>query len=148
MSQSNNKKAKNMNIVYVPVNSEEDFYYYWLVFLKPFHPLVNKEMIIAAELLYQRQLLSEVISDPELIDTMLLSKDIGEKIKEKHKLSDSYYKVLISNFRKNGFIQDEKVNPKYIPNKDYGEKTFQLTFHFDLRNVERKDQSRTKNKLQ
>lgn len=134
---SQNNKKKNMNIVYMPVNSEEDFYYYWLVFLKPFHPLVNKEMIIAAEFLYQRQLLSEVISDPELVDTALLSKDIAEKIKEKHKISDSYYKVIISNFRKNGFLQDEKVNPKYVPNREFGEKTFQLTFHFDLRNVDK-----------
>lgn len=134
---SQNNKKKNMNIVYMPVNSEEDFYYYWLVFLKPFHPLVNKEMIIAAEFLYQRQLLSEVISDSELVDTALLSKDTAEKIKEKHKISDSYYKVIISNFRKNGFIQDEKVNPKYIPNREFGEKTFQLTFHFDLRNVDK-----------
>lgn len=134
---SQNNKKKNMNIVYMPVDSEEDFYYYWLVFLKPFHPLVNKEMIIAAEFLYQRQLLSEVISDPELVDIALLSKDIAEKIKEKHQLSDSYYKVIISNFRKNGFLQDEKVNPKYIPNREFGEKTFQLTFHFDLRNVDK-----------
>ena len=126
-----------MNIVYMPVNSEEDFYYYWLVFLKPFHPLVNKEMIIAAEFLYQRQLLSEVISDSELIDTALLSKDTAEKIKEKHKISDSYYKVIISNFRKNGFIQEERINPKYIPNREFGEKTFRLTFHFDLRNVDK-----------
>lgn len=134
---SQNNKKKNMNVVYMPVDSEEDFYYYWLVFLKPFHPLVNKEMIIAAEFLYQRQLLSEVISDPELVDTALLSKDTAEKIKEKHKISDSYYKVIISNFRKNGFLQDEKVNPKYIPNREFGEKTFQLTFHFDLRNVDK-----------
>lgn len=134
---SQNNKKKNMNIVYMPVNSEEDFYYYWLVFLKPFHPLVNKEMIIAAEFLYQRQLLSEVISDSELIDTALLSKDTAEKIKEKHKISDSYYKVIISNFRKNGFIQEERINPKYIPNREFGEKTFQLTFHFDLRNVDK-----------
>lgn len=134
---SQNNKKKNMNIVYMPVNSEEDFYYYWLVFLKPFHPLVNKEMIIAAEFLYQRQLLSEVISDSELVDTALLSKDTAEKIKEKHKISDSYYKVIISNFRKNGFLQDEKVNPKYVPNREFGEKTFQLTFHFDLRNVDK-----------
>lgn len=134
---SQNNKKKNMNIVYMPVDSEEDFYYYWLVFLKPFHPLVNKEMIIAAEFLYQRQLLSEVISDSELIDTALLSKDTAEKIKEKHKISDSYYKVIISNFRKNGFIQEERINPKYIPNREFGEKTFQLTFHFDLRNVDK-----------
>lgn len=134
---SQNNKKKNMNVVYMPVNSEEDFYYYWLVFLKPFHPLVNKEMIIAAEFLYQRQLLSEVISDSELIDTALLSKDTAEKIKEKHKISDSYYKVIISNFRKNGFIQEERINPKYIPNREFGEKTFQLTFHFDLRNVDK-----------
>lgn len=134
---SQNNKKKNMNIVYMPVNSEEDFYYYWLVFLKPFHPLVNKEMIIAAEFLYQRQLLSEVISDSELIDTALLSKDTAEKIKEKHKISNSYYKVIISNFRKNGFIQEERINPKYIPNREFGEKTFQLTFHFDLRNVDK-----------
>nr|DAI34952.1 MAG TPA: hypothetical protein [Caudoviricetes sp.] len=134
---SQNNKKKNMNIVYMPVNSEEDFYYYWLIFLKPFHPLVNKEMIIAAEFLYQRQLLSEVISDSELIDTALLSKDTAEKIKEKHKISDSYYKVIISNFRKNGFIQEERINPKYIPNREFGEKTFQLTFHFDLRNVDK-----------
>lgn len=134
---SQNNKKKNMNIVYMPVDSEENFYYYWLVFLKPFHPLVNKEMIIAAEFLYQRQLLSEVISDSELIDTALLSKDTAEKIKEKHKISDSYYKVIISNFRKNGFIQEERINPKYIPNREFGEKTFQLTFHFDLRNVDK-----------
>lgn len=134
---SQNNKKKNMNIVYMPVNSEEDFYYYWLVFLKPFHPLVNKEMIIAAEFLYQRQLLSGVISDSELIDTALLSKDTAEKIKEKHKISDSYYKVIISNFRKNEFIQEERINPKYIPNREFGEKTFQLTFHFDLRNVDK-----------
>lgn len=134
---SQNNKKKNMNIVYMPVDSEENFYYYWLVFLKPFHPLVNKEMIIAAEFLYQRQLLSEVISDSELIDTALLSKDTAEKIKKKHKISDSYYKVIISNFRKNGFIQEERINPKYIPNREFGEKTFQLTFHFDLRNVDK-----------
>ena len=137
---SQNNKKKNMNIVYMPVNSEEDFYYYWLVFLKPFHPLVNKEMIIAAEFLYQRQLLSEVISDSELIDTALLSKDTAEKIKEKHKISDSYYKVIISNFRKNGFIQEERINPKYIPNREFGEKTFQLTFHFDLRNIDKDEE--------
>ena len=96
------------NVILVPC-TKKSFFYKWLEFLKPFHSLTNREMEIAASFLAKREELSKVISDNSIIDSVLMSEDTKKKIRE-------HFQVVMGELRKSKFIDNNSINPKFIPN--------------------------------
>ena len=128
---ANKGLPKPNNIVTVPTSFGLDFFKWWCVFLRPFIHLSNREIDVIASLLKQRSELSKHISDPALLDSMVMSDDIRKKVIEECKISLSHYHVVMNNLRKNKVIVNNVINPRLIPNiREDGDNYFQLLILF------------------
>lgn len=127
------KKANN--IIRIPTSLDGKFFRHWLEFLRPFHTLSNRDMDIAACFLKHRYLLSKVIKDESILDTVSLNEDTRKKVKADCNLNNSHFQVIMSKLKKSNFIIDNRINPKFIPNisSDEDPNYFQLLLLFDLK---------------
>ena len=107
---------KNPDNVILITCTKKSFFYKWLEFLKPFHSLTNREMEIAAAFLAKREELSKVISDSTILDTMLMSEDTKRKIREECNITLPHFQVVMGELRNSKFIDNNSINPKFIPN--------------------------------
>lgn len=124
------------SVVRIP-GSRDSFFRKWFEFLKPFHQLTEREMDIAAEFVRQRYYLGKVITDPEILDTVLMNEDTRRKIREECNITLPHFQVIMGKLRKSRIIVDGKINQKFIPNIDDSEGNFKLLMFFDF--VERND---------
>ena len=109
------KLPKPNNIVTIPTNHIE-FFKWWCIMLRPFINLTNKEIDVVASFLHQRYELSKSITDPTILDTMVMSNDTKLRVIEECKITQQHFYVIMSNFRKNKVIVGNVLNPKLIPN--------------------------------
>lgn len=109
------------------------FFRYWLKFLAPFHSLTNREMEVAACFLKHRYLLSKGITDPDILDKVVMGEETRRKIREECGVTTSYFQVIMSKFKQTKFVIDDKLNSKLIPKGiKEGDTSFKLLLHFDL----------------
>ena len=101
-------------------------------FLKPFHQLTGREIDVATALVKQRYKLSKVITDNNLLDTVLMSEETKRKIREDCNITLAHFQVIMGKLRKNKVIVDNKINPKLIPNIDKDSKSLQLMVIFPI----------------
>jgi hypothetical protein len=116
LRKENRKLPKPNNVVMVPTSSPLDFFRWWCVFLRPFVKLTNREIDVIASFLKQRWELSKHISDPAILDTMVMSEEIKKKVMEECKITLQHFYVVISNLKKNNIIHNNVINPRLIPN--------------------------------
>ena len=126
------KRLKEMykpnNAFNVPVSSTLEFFKWWCIFLRPFVPLTERETDVVASFLKQRLELSKIISDPGILDIMLMDSKTINKVVEECKITKQHFYVVMSSLKKKGVI-DGKISPKLIPNlKEDG--IFKLTILF------------------
>ena len=122
---------KPNNIVTVPTDNELEFFKWWCVFLRPFVNLTDREIDVVASLLKQRRELSKSISDPSILDKMLMSEDTRLKVQEECNITSQYLYVIISNLRKHKVIVNNAINPRLIPNvRETDNGCFQLLILF------------------
>ena len=69
--------------------------------------------------------------DKDLLDDLVLGKSSRRQIAEYCGIPSNQLDVHITNLRKAGFIVDNKVNPKYIPNYN-NEDSFKFLIMFDI----------------
>lgn len=124
-------QGKIDSIIKIPT-SLDDFFRYWLEFLKPFHQLTGREIDVAAALLKHRYHLSKVITDNTILDKVLMSDDTRKLVREECELSLPHFQVIISKLKKNKIIIDGRINPKFTPNLIEENGNFQLLLLFDL----------------
>ena len=125
------KLPKPNNIVTVPTSLDTDFFKWWCTFLRPFINLTNREVDVVASFLRQRWELSKSISDPALLDTMVMDESTKYKVIEECNITQQHLYVVMSNLRKHQIIINNVINPRLIPNirqDDNG--TFQLLILF------------------
>lgn len=115
-SEERPRLPKPNNVVTVPTSSKIDFFKWWCVFLRPFIHLTNKEIDVIASFLKQRWELSKSISDPTILDTMLMSETTKTKVIEECGITQQHFYVVMSNLRKNRIIVKDKINSRLIPN--------------------------------
>lgn len=129
------KLPKPNNIVTVPTTLDTGFFRWWCVFLRPFVKLTERETDVIASFLKQRWELSKSISDPAILDTMVMSEDTKQKVLQDCNITLQHFYVVMSNLRKNKVIVNNVINPRLIPNirqDDNG--TFQLLILFKDKN--------------
>lgn len=108
---------KPNNIVTIPVQPDScNFFRWWCIFLRPLINLTNRETDVVAELLRQRFELSKSISDPAILDTMVMAEETRKKVIEACGISQQHFYVVMSNLRKNKIITGNVINPRLIPN--------------------------------
>ena len=92
-----------------------DFFRAWVEFLKPVHNLTNREMDVLAIFLKERYQLSKVITDSDVLDSTLMSEVTKRRIREKCGISPKHFQVIMSKFRKNGVVVNNKIFLNLIP---------------------------------
>lgn len=121
------------NVIGIPSSLKGGFFRVWTEFLTPLHGLTNREKDVLAAFIKVRFELSSSISDPDLLDKIVMSDDVKAKVKDECKVSDAFFQVILGKLRKVGIITDGKISPKYIPkNLNKEDTSFQLLLYFDL----------------
>lgn len=107
---------KPNNVVTVPTSPGLEFFKWWCIFLRPFINLTNREIDIISSFLKQRWELSKNISDPAILDTVIMSEATRNKVIEECNITQQHFYVVMSNLRKNKVIVNNTINPRLIPN--------------------------------
>lgn len=110
----------------------KDFFKNWLLFLKPFHGLSEKQIQLASAFLEVRYHLSQKITDDELLDSNVFSTDVKRKIRNDLGLTTANFQVTLGDLRRHGFIINNRINPRYIPNLGENPKSYSLLFYFPI----------------
>lgn len=97
------------------MSPDGDFFRVWVEFLRPVHKLPGREMDVLAAFLKRRYELSKIISNDDLLDKVLMSEDTKKEIKNELGITAKYFPVIMSNLRKKGVIQNNKIFLKLIP---------------------------------
>ena len=122
-------KPNNVVTVFTPLDT--DFFRWWCIFLRPFINLTSREIEVIACYLKHRWQLSKTISDPSVLDTLLMSEDIKNKVIEECNITLAHFYVVKSNLRKNKVLLGDVLNPRLIPNiREDDNGTFQLLILF------------------
>lgn len=109
------------------------FFKYWLQFTAPLHKLTEKDMNILSHLLIKRYELSKVITDDDVIDSYLFSRDIKTQIIEESGETRTNFSVTLSRLRKqNVILPGNKINKKFIPHISKNVDKFDLILIFDI----------------
>ena len=107
---------KPNNSITVPTKLSTDFFRQWCIFLRPLIYLTERETDVIASFLKHRWELSQSISDPAILDTMVMSKTTTKKVMEDCNLNMKHFYVVMSNLRKSKVIVNNVINPRFIPN--------------------------------
>ena len=127
------KTGRANNVIRIPTSLQGKFFRIWIEFLTPLHNLTNREKDVVASLIKARFEYSKSVSDEDLLDKIILSKDTTDKIKEECGLSNAFFQMILGKLKKTGVINNGKLNAKFIPkNIEHGDKAFQLLLYFDL----------------
>ena len=110
------KLPKPNNVIPITVTMGLEFFKWWCLILKPFINLTNREREVIASFLNQRWELSKNISDPAILDTMVMSEATKNKVIAECNITQAHFYVVMSNLRKNKVIQNNVINPRLIPN--------------------------------
>lgn len=121
MEESNSKAPvkkipRPNNALIIQTTEKEDFFKWWCVYLRPFIPLTNRELEVVASFLRQRWELSKHISDPTILDAMLMSEDTKKKVQEDCNITLQHFYVVMSKLRNSGIIVNNTIHPRLIPN--------------------------------
>ena len=121
------------NVLSSPTSLKGKFFKHWFKFLLPYHNLTDREMDIAAAFLLKRYELSKVISDTNILESVLMSDDTKRGIREACDVKHQHFQVIMSKLRKAKIIIDNKINPRFIPNvkEENGNFKLLLLFTFD-----------------
>ena len=97
------------------MSPDGDFFRVWVEFLKPIHNLTNKEMDVLAAFLKKRHELGKVITDPEVLDSVLMSENTKREIRLGCKITPKHFQVIMCKFRKKGVIKQNRIYLNLIP---------------------------------
>ena len=110
------KLPKPNNMIPVMTHLESDFFKDWCIFLKPFIDLTPREMDVMASFLKNRWELSKSISDPAILDTMVMSDEVKDKVMADCNMTKQHFYVIMNTLRKKHVIVNNIINRKLIPN--------------------------------
>lgn len=121
------------NVIRIPTSLNGSFFKYWLMFLRPFHKLTDREIDIIASFIKQRYELSKVIKDNEILDKVTMSEDVKRKVREECNITLPHFQVIMGKLRKSKVIINGRINPKFIPNISEETGVCQLLLFFELK---------------
>ena len=127
-------------LIKVPSSVDDGtFFHWWIRFLTPFHALTEREMDVAAALFHRRFELSKTVTDPVLLDRLVLDTDSRAVIESRLGLKHGYMNVILTKLRKSGIVLEDRLNPKFIPDIKSGESNsaFSVLLFFDFSHAKR-----------
>jgi Trp operon repressor len=125
-------KGEVDNVINIPTSLKGKFFKYWFKFLLQFHGLTDREMDVAAAFLLKRFELSKVISDVNILNSVLMNEDTKREIREMVDIGHQHFQVIMSKLRKTKVIIDNRLNPRFIPNVKEENGSFKLLLLFSF----------------
>ena len=107
-----------------------DFFRVWVEFLKPVHNLTNREMDVLAAFLKKRYEMGKVITDDDSLDKMLMYEETKKEVRLSCGITTKHFQVIMSKFRKNGVVKDNRIHLKLIPTISNGGAGLFVYFNF------------------
>ena len=86
--------VKANNVVMVPAKLNGRFFNYWFEFLKPFHGLSKKEIIVISAFVKRRYELSKVIKDDDILDSVVFNSESKAMVVKECGIKYSHLKVI------------------------------------------------------
>lgn len=129
-------------LIKVPSSLDDGtFFRWWIRFLSPFHSLTAREMEVTAALFHHRYELSKSVTDPLILDKLVLDDESRKTVSARMGISRNYMKLILVKLRKNNIIKDGRLNPKFIPDISMNEdkSSFSILIVFDF-NAKRKEE--------
>lgn len=123
-------QEKPNNAIVIPVDFSDGFFKQWCLIMRTVCKLSDRETEVTACFLKYRYLLSKSISDPALVDTMLMTKETRQKVMRDCGISQQNLYVIMGNLIKRGVFTKKGINPLLIPNFTNNE-YLQLVFLFE-----------------
>ena len=120
------------NVLSIPTSLKGKFFKYWFKFLLPYHGLTDREMDVAAAFLLKRYELSKVISDVNILNSVLMNEDTKRNIRETLDIKHPHFQVIMSKLRKANIILENRLNPRFIPNVKEENGNFKLLLLFSF----------------
>lgn len=112
---------------------KDDLYLYWLNLTRPIHKLPNADVNILVELLKLRDSYKGKILDDEILDEIVLSTKNRLFLMEKlDNMSPERFNNLLSDLRRRNVLQENKINPAYIPKIQKDTKKYSIVFELLL----------------
>lgn len=112
--------------------TEDSFYRTWIEFLTPFHKLTAREKDVAARILMQYFKFKDNVPDPDVLRDLLWSSRSRKDIMTSLKMSQAHFQMVLAKLRSSKFLmEDDEINPRYIPHKYMTEPRFMLQVVFD-----------------
>ena len=126
------------NVVRIPTTSiNGNVLRFWFEFLRPFHRLTDREIEVLTAIVKKRFQLSEVISDEDILDQVLMSEETKKEISQECNMSMAYFQTIFSKLKKNKIVKDDKINRRYLPNVRKDGKNFKLLLLFELNDIQK-----------
>ena len=110
------KKFKPNNLFGVTFSSSLEFFKQYCVFIKPFVNLTDREQDVIASFLNQRYELSKEIKNETTLDTLLMTRDVRNRIIQESHITPQHFWVVMSTLRKKGIFDGDRLIPEVIPN--------------------------------
>lgn len=120
------------SVVRIPC-SLDNFFSYWVEFMRPFHKLTEREGQVLALFLEERYALSKVIHDEDILDNVLMSEDTKKKVREKGEVGVQHIYAIMKSFEKNNVIVNGRVNRRFVPKIPQENGNYKLMFLFDFK---------------
>lgn len=126
-------KGEVDSVLSIPTSLKGKFFKHWFKFLLPYHNLTEREMDVAAAFLLKRFELSKVISDVNILNSVLMNEDTKRQIREDLDIKHPHFQVIMGKLRKAKVIIDNRINPRFIPSvkEENGNFKLLLLFTFD-----------------
>lgn len=129
-------KGEVDNVLSIPTSLKGKFFKHWFKFLLPYHNLTEREMDVAAAFLLKRFELSKVISDVNILNSVLMNEDTKRQIRESLDIKHPHFQVIMGKLRKAKVIVDNRINPRFIPSVKEENGNFKLLLLFTFDDVE------------
>ena len=131
-SQNKFDLSKNSNVAKVKCALDTGFFYRWVSFLTPFHRLTKSERLVLAAFLNKRFEVAQLIHDEKVVNNVLNSVDSRRDIRESLGFTSVKINNVVANLRKNGVINGNAIDKRYIPNIQPGTNHYRFTIMFDI----------------
>lgn len=125
---------KPNSVIEIKTGLDTDFFRLWCVFLRPVLNLTDRETDVVACLLKHRFELGKSISDPKILDSVLMSNEIKKAVIEELHMTQAHLYVILSNLKRKKILNGNSLHPRLIPSirKDDKSGYYQLLILFKL----------------
>lgn len=121
------------SVLVIPCSLDSSFFKLWFNFLRPFHKLTDREIDVISSFVKQRYELSKEVKSQELLDKIVMSDDVKRRVREECNVSQAHFQVIMTKLKKSKVIENNKINPRFIPKLEEDPKSFQLLVSFDFK---------------